>query len=869
LLSDAIDLQTQINGVIDVSFGWPTTITIDGVAGVGDDLPSGLKAISAERLRVTIAFLPLLAGNVQLSGLVVDGAIVNIEIPAGEYDEEMDLSGFIGDFVRSPFAGDIFLRNAQLNYDNQETGIAIRYAFDSLRIMPAEDGGVAVKGSGSINNEPLQLHGKVAPYGEDAKQRSFAVSATQAGLNSALSGKYLFGDASDSIDATLSGTAPSLKKLLAVYGLKSDFEGRGDFTARLTGLVGALKMTDLGLNLVFESGDAVRLSGRVANVITGQGLDLTVSADLAPRVSRIEGSKPLFDLGVTGFSGRIVGEIDAVHVRDLHVGTNAVSAQLQDIGPITAERLYKDPGGRLSVYDLVVMAGDPARPSLRLGGNIEDVLEFKGIDLKGDVDFLTADLLDLAAEDRAGELGHISGNIAVSDADGSLGLESLSAKISDSTLLSLSIDLAFDDLENAGEITLATHLDIPRFKPFAAVLGNHVDEVGSVRFDGTVTGGAQRITATGTGLIGETTITGTATGAFVRDRPTLSGEIATPLLHLSDLLKLSSINSVYQGNVDEKDVDVMDYSKIWQTLFVDFEIAATKIAGGGTGASNIKGRVTYLAGVIGLDPLTMTFLGGTASANGKIDTQAENTFALNGRMDNMRIGSVLREMKVSYPVSGALQVSYNLSGGGNTIAQIPSSLSGNLLIALRHGWLGTSLLDLAGLSLPAWLLRRVPGGNQADLVCAVAPFTFDKGKATSRGLVLETNDVQVVGVGFIDFRRREVNLQFKPQALRQQFLKIAQPFAVRGQLSHPHLTLTGSPTTGAVTEVLAFPFNLLQTIVQPPNTPGRVPCRIIHTSATQGGPLGLGLFNKSSPILNPPLLGPILKKPLFGGQLRR
>ena len=167
-------------------------------------------------------------------------------------------------------------------------------------------------------------------------------------------------------------------------------------------------------------------------------------------------------------------------------------------------------------------------------------------------------------------------------------------------------------------------------------------------------------------------------------------------------------------------------------------------------------------------------------------------------------------------------------------------MSGSLSITLRNGWLGTSLLDLAGLSLPAWLLRRVPGGNQADLVSAVAPFTFDKGKATSRGLVLETNDVQVVGVGYIDFQQSEVNVRFKPQALHQQFFKIAQPFAVRGPLSRPRLSLTGSPVTGAVTEFLAFPFNLLQTIVQPAtNTPGRVPCRIIHTSTAKAGWLGL------------------------------
>lgn len=871
LLSDAIDLQTQIKGPIEISFGWEPTIAIGDLAGVGDDMPSGLKAIGAKRLGLTIALLPLLTGNIQLSGLMVDGLEVDIEIPVGDDDDdEMDISGFIGDFVRSPFAGDAYLRDAQVNYDNQDTGLVIRYAFDSLSSSPAEDSGVEVYGSGSVNGEPLRLDGKVDPPADGAPERHFVLSAHQAGLTSALAGKYLFGDPSDSLDATLSASAPALKKFLAVYGLQSDFEGRGDFAARLNGFVAALRMTDLGLKLAFESGDAVRLSGSVANVMTGEGLDLTVNGDIAPRVPQSDEAKPLFDLGVTGFSGRIGGAIDEVHVRDLHVITTAVTAQLRDIGPITAKRLYKDPEGRLGLYDLVVLAGDPARPTLRIGGNVTNVLEFKGFDLKGEVDFLTADLLDLAAEEHAGELGHIRGNVAVSDADGSLGIESLSAKISDSALLSLNIDLVFDDLEEAGEITLAAHLDIFRFKPFAAALGSNVEELGAVRFDGNVTGGAQRISATGTSLVGETTITGTATGAFAGGKPTLSGNIATPLLHLSDLLKLSSINSVYQANVDEQDVDVMDYSKVWQTLLVDFEIAVAKIAGGGGGASNIKGRVTYLAGVIGLDPLTMTFLGGSASTNGKIDTSlAENSFALKGRVNNMRIGSVLREMKVSYPVSGALHVSYDLTGFGNTMAQIPRSLSGSLSITLRNGWLGTSLLDLAGLSLPAWLLRRVPGGNQADLVCAVAPFTFDKGKATSRGLVLETNDVQVVGVGYIDFRQSEVNVRFKPQALHQQFFKIAQPFAVRGPLSRPRLSLTGSPVAGAVTEFLAFPFNLLQTIVQPAtNAPGRVPCRIIHTSTAQKAGW-LGLLKKSSPILNPPLLGPILRKPLLGGQTRR
>jgi AsmA family protein len=204
-------------------------------------------------------------------------------------------------------------------------------------------------------------------------------------------------------------------------------------------------------------------------------------------------------------------------------------------------------------------------------------------------------------------------------------------------------------------------------------------------------------------------------------------------------------------------------------------------------------------------------------------------------------------------------------------------LDGSLSITLRNGWLGTSLLDLAGLSLPNWLLTRTPGGNQANLVCMVAPFAFAKGRGITSGFVLETDDVQVAGVGFIDFRQSEVNLQFKPKALRQQFIKIAQPFAVRGPLTHPQLRLTGAPVVGAVVEVLAFPFNLLDTIVQPgTNERGHVPCRIIQTSRNGDGLLNLPLVGRQFTIPKAPrLFGPssplplgILKQPLFGGSSR-
>lgn len=862
LLSEAMGTEIKVKGPVAIGFDLEPEITIENIAAVSNGLPPDLKTMSAKSVTLEVPLLALLAGHVQLNSLVIDGLKLSIEIPEGgaAADESgLSVATIVGGLARSDYAGDLILRNAKLDYVNRDSGFDLFYEFDEIASQRMEGGGGKIDGKGRLNNEPWHLDGKVDPPGADEGQRKFNIGVIHAGLNTALDGTYSLDPSSDrptgdTVDMTLTASAPKLTRFLRIYEIKGDLEGAGDLSGRLTGSLDALKLTDFALKLDFETGDTYAFTGAIGDVAAGTGLALVFDGSFARANAADKQVKPIYDIGITGFNGRIEGALDGVLVRDLHVYTSSINANFKDIGPVTAERLYKDKDGRLGLYDVLVLAGDPARPSLRVTGTVKDIIAFKGVDLKGQIDFLTADLLDFAAEERAEELGHLTGEIAISDADGSLGIESLSAKVTDSSLIKLSIDLVFDDLAQANEIEFAAHVDIPKFKPFAAALGSQVEELGQVKFDGKLTGSDEKIVLNGTTLVGATTLKGSLAGTLNDGKPVLSGNISSALLHLSDMKKLADINVVYRENVDERDADIFDYSKVWESLAVDLQVDIAKISGGGAQASHIRGHITYLAGLVGLDPLKLTYLGGSASANGKIDTTGkENSFALKGRVDNLRIGTLLREMKASYPVSGALHATYDLSGGGNTMSEVPRSLSGSLTVSLHNGWIGTGLLDLAGMNLPAWLLTRHPGGNQATLVCAVVPFSFHKGRGTTHGMVLETRNVQVVGVGYVDFRADRVDLRFKPHALQKQFIKIAQPFAIEGRLDDPKLRLTGAPVAGAVVGALAFPFNLLETIIQPHrNIPGRVPCHVIHTVARgqhgaalphhPGGPLGLGIL---------------------------
>ena len=845
LLSTAIDTEVQVRGPIRVSFDWAPTVTLEDIVAVESDPPTDLKSLSVRSMRLRVPLLPMLTGDPQLHMLVVDGLKVSIEIPGyrAEDDEgRANVAELVGDFVRSPVAGNVFLRDATFEYVNLDSGFGLHYDLDELESQKLEDGGVAINGTGRLNGAPWKLDGDVDPPGEDEARRKFVFAVNHAGLKAAFAGVYTFDTSfietgGDTVEMTVTASAPKLNQSLAVYDIKGDLQGTAKLSGRLVGSLEGLELRDLALKLAFESGDTYELTGAVADITEGTGLALALEGAFAQKPLPEGEVRPIYDIGITGFRGRIEGSLTSVLVRDLHVSTNSIRTNLKNIGPITAERLYKDDDGHLGLYDVVVLAGDTKRPSVRIAGTVKDIISFKGVGLKGDIDFLTADFIDLVAEEHAEAFGHLSGDVVVSDADGSLGIEKLSAKVTDSSLLKLSIELAFDNIPEANELKFATHLDIPEFQSFAAALGSDVEEVGRVKFDGSITGSDERIAMIGTMLVGQTTLNGSLIGSLSEERkPVLSGDISTQLLHLADLTKLASIDIVYLENVDETDEDVLDYSKIWENLFVDMRVNVAKIAGGRTDASNIQGRITYLAGVIGLNPLTMTYLGGKASANGRINTTGEQkTFSLKGSVNNLRIGVVLKEMNLSFPVSGVFNVTYDLSGAGNTMDQIPRSLNGSLSMSMRNGWIGTALLDLTGMNLPAWLLARARGGNQATLVCAVAPLTFNNGRGETRRLVLETENVQVVGVGYIDYRTNAIDLRFKPQTLRRQFIQTAHPFAIQGKIGSKSVRLTGTPVAGAVTGVLAFPFNLLGTIVQPrAETPGRVPCRVVQ-SAQQGG----------------------------------
>jgi hypothetical protein len=146
--------------------------------------------------------------------------------------------------------------------------------------------------------------------------------------------------------------------------------------------------------------------------------------------------------------------------------------------------------------------------------------------------------------------------------------------------------------------------------------------------------------------------------------------------------------------------------------------------------------------------------------------------------------------------------------------------------------MGTSLLDLAGLNFPTWLFAGHSKNGEADLICAIAPFSFVNGRGTTRSFVLETRDVQVRGYGFADFGKNAIDMRFRPRPLHPQLIDIVKPFSIKGSLSKPHLHMEGATVAKVAAEVITFPLNLIGTLLEPLESgTHHVPCRRIGRTA--------------------------------------
>ena len=246
---------------------------------------------------------------------------------------------------------------------------------------------------------------------------------------------------------------------------------------------------------------------------------------------------------------------------------------------------------------------------------------------------------------------------------------------------------------------------------------------------------------------------------------------------------------------------------------VELEADAAIVDGDDYRIGGFNGRFALRDGVVLLRPLRLDYLGGRADAELSVDlARTPPPIRLEASIRELEIDSLLRGLGAQALVDAPLRAELELTAAGTDRRSIMQTLSGQVELAVDEGRIGSRLIDLTAQDIVGWLFAR---GADTRLVCAASLIAFASGKGTVEGLVLKTDNIQLIGTGSIDLHDETLDLAFAPRPRANRLLRRGTPFTVQGPLDGPSVAVGSAIGVArrAVIETLTLPLSVLGALV--------------------------------------------------------
>ncbi len=821
ILSDFLERPIAIEGDVDLVFADPLKLRISEVQIGSVSGSEGHRARPVELVELSFRAWPVLAGNFDVSELVMSGGRVDLTGKAGGGVSSGEIARLPSWFLNARVSDHVELREIVIRYQDT-SGWEFELAIERFSSQQTAGGGqIVLDSQGTLNGLAYSLSGRFAnPRGGAGNEvrGPFDLVIRISGLTAKIGGSLEVSDPVATIDAQVGIAADSLTTLLEQLRLRYEVESRGTLAARLTGSLDTIRADRIALGLSDAQGRTFELTGSIADLVAGEGFDVSFSADMAGDDVRDGKPAPIAEIDFTEFKGEIVGSLDRLVMKQIFLSTNVAVAELRHVGPISLGRVVRDPDGRLGFLGIRILQGPEDDPVFDLSGEITDVLDFSGISLAIRFNISLAGILMPQRGPQASDVGRLKGRLALSDASGSLRLEEFQADVRGTELISLTIRKAESQGVAADHLALDIDLDIPDFDAVAARLGSTA-RIGAVGFTGELAFPERHTSLRGKAKIGRTGITVEGGTGIRNGVPFVSVNFASDLLYLADIERGVQVYKVFAAMDNEAIGIELKESFVRQTgVELDFRVA--ELDANGRKVGNIRAKGHFLNGIAELEPLHMSYLEGAVDARVRVDTnRSPPSVAIKGRVDKLDLGSLLASLEMTPLATGILDSTFDLSILAGDRTEISRSLNGKLEASIWGGSVSNRRIDLGGQNVVRWIFSDPSGSGEARLVCAVVALDFSNGRGSARSIVVETDNVQVVGAGDIDLAADSIALSFTTRPKRHELVDVATPFSVSGKLSEPVVKIAPGVKAGRVaSETLTLPFNVLGLLLPHPRS---------------------------------------------------
>lgn len=547
----------EIDGDIAISFFPKVTLDVSGMRVPAADY-SDPDIAFLESARFTLAPLTYLRGGLPLPEMQADGLKISvilhpqeISVPldsedpaANDEKEETDAPDNTAP-VEQPQAEaakrkhfDLFtflghrqvdFTNSELSIENKLTGFEFDFKLGDLSIDQVDGGTRAVVTThGSVNGETFEASGSFPDAGP------YDVSGSVAGVRFTLDGETSKDDPEGQFEGDLTIETSDLQGFLDALKLKGTVSGAGKLHSRLSHSNGRYAFDDLNLELDFNEGKGVVLSGLFRQQEAGADIDLMLDIDLAGD-AQIDQAVLLKDIKPLRLTAHIVGQGREIELRDFDVLTNAFDRVLKEIGPIRVGRIVRTTDGELQLQDLELNIGPRNRPFVVANGDVGDLLSFSGYTLDALLDVPIAMVLTHFDTEIAQKFGRLTGEGHVADVDGKAVLSNLVIQSTDTDLWEGKVDFSIGDIEELEGMKLAFRMAVENSGALFEAAGLTPHSQGPFRLSFDADSNKRRMALGASVTVAQSTIDARINSRVLAGAPVVRGSIESDELRLEDL----------------------------------------------------------------------------------------------------------------------------------------------------------------------------------------------------------------------------------------------------------------------------------------------------------------------------------------------
>ena len=760
-LTSAAGREVRLEGPIDITFGWTTSIALGPVSVGNPDWAGSQPMATVPHAQASISLPALLRGTIVLPLIRVDRphvALVRKADGTANWTFGKGEPGGSGRSATVPRIERLELKGATATYDDEVARRHLALTLEALMTpgdgrsdltadlgaigtSPAKPG--AAKGSGHVH-----LAGWVAD--PQAPQQAFDLTATsrgdEAGRLLALAGVATTGPL-PGYDLTLAlardATAWQLRRLDARLG-QSRLQGHGQ--------VQDLAELD-GIELV--------LDGKVP----APG-DLMAAFGLARR------AVPALDLHARGSRRGARNEL----ALDGHLGPDAIKAQASTSGPMA------------ELQGLVVEAHAK-------GTKLGQLLPLFGLTEKP----VPAYALDATVERQGGNAARVKAQATLGDTRFDLagGIGDIKAF----QALDLNLAVAGKNPSDILDIFALPRISLPPYKV-----------AGRLRRDG------QRLRVTDLdGGVGNSDVKGDVSVDLAQTPARVTADLVSERLEFDDLAGLiglpASAGKGTPGTAGQKEAakayatssrlipDTRIDASAWRNLDLDVRYRGKRVEAPKVPISDLAFHVVSKGGWLTVDPFRATIADGQIATNASLDgTQSPLAAKLDFHVDGLRLAAFLTRFGMTNDAFGTLGGRARLEGKGGSVRALAASADGRIALTMEGGSVDALLPQLAGLktvpALVTYLQQSLGGGStaKAPIRCMVADFGVKNGIMSANTVLVDTPADKMTVQGTIDLRQEQLDLMFHDYPRNPSIGSSRQPVSIQGPIKSP----TVAPAPGYV-----------------------------------------------------------------------